>query len=62
MIRALTDRHTYHGWLWIEAYQLGPDGDAVERRELFLMPAGVRWLTSPPAIRRPIRRHPARVG
>ncbi|MCX5065607.1 hypothetical protein OOJ91_06895 [Micromonospora lupini] len=20
VIRALTDRHTYHGWLWIDAY------------------------------------------
>ncbi|MET8280325.1 hypothetical protein [Micromonospora sp. NPDC005174] len=49
VIRALTDRHTYHGWLWIDAYQLGPNGDAVARRELYLMPAGARRLASPPA-------------
>ncbi|MET8118271.1 hypothetical protein [Micromonospora sp. NPDC005189] len=64
VIRALTDRHTYHGWLWIDAYQLGPNGDAIARRELYLMPAGARWLTSlptppaRPAARRAVRRNP----
>ncbi|WP_244295993.1 hypothetical protein [Micromonospora orduensis] len=53
VIRALSDRHTYHGWLWIDAYQLGPTGDAVARRELYLMPAGAQWLTALPA---PVRR------
>ncbi|MEV7328121.1 hypothetical protein [Micromonospora sp. NPDC093244] len=51
VIRALSDRHTYHGWLWIDAYQLGPRGDAVARRELYLMPAGAQWLTTPMARR-----------
>lgn len=51
VIRVLTDRHTYHGWLWIDAYQLGPNGDAITRRELYLMPAGARCLTSPPTTR-----------
>jgi hypothetical protein len=49
VIRALTHRHTYHGWLWIDAYQLGPKGDAIARRELYLMPAGAQWLAAPPA-------------
>ncbi|MGW3612178.1 hypothetical protein ACWD6N_20205 [Micromonospora sp. NPDC005163] len=49
VIRVLADRHTYHGWLWIECYELAPNGDAVARRELYLMPAGVRWLTALPA-------------
>ncbi|MEO3769105.1 hypothetical protein [Micromonospora sp. B9E7] len=65
VIRALTDRHTYHGWLWIDAYQLGPNGDAIARRALYLMPAGAQWLTSPPSrptARRPVRRAPVRVG
>ncbi|MET8306613.1 hypothetical protein [Micromonospora sp. NPDC005173] len=53
VIRVLADRHTYHGWLWIECYELAPHGDAVARRELYLMPEGVRWLTAPPA---PVRR------
>ncbi|SCF15806.1 hypothetical protein GA0070607_6257 [Micromonospora coriariae] len=48
VIRVLVDRHTYHGWLWIECYELAPNGDAVARRELYLMPAGVRWLTALP--------------
>ncbi|WP_422735312.1 hypothetical protein ACN263_17075 [Micromonospora sp. WMMD729] len=47
VIRARTDRPTYHGWLWIDAYQLGPVGDAVVRRKLYLMPAGARRLTYP---------------
>ncbi|WP_433534100.1 hypothetical protein ACQPZK_18085 [Micromonospora sp. CA-249363] len=68
VIRALTDRHTYDGWLWIDAYQLGPNGDAVARRELYLMPAGARRPTSPPTAlprrdtRRPVTHGPARVG
>ncbi|MDG4758009.1 hypothetical protein [Micromonospora sp. WMMD710] len=59
VIRALSDRHTYDGWLWIDAYQLGRNGDAVARRELYLMPAGARWLTAVPA---PVRRTPVGVG
>ncbi|MFC4017182.1 hypothetical protein ACFOW4_04380 [Micromonospora sp. GCM10011542] len=55
VIRALADRHTYQGWLWIECYELAPHGEAVARRELYLMAAGVRWLASaPPA---PVRGH-----
>ncbi|MCZ7419532.1 hypothetical protein O7605_08370 [Verrucosispora sp. WMMA2121] len=41
VIRHRTDRSTYDGWTWIECYQLDARGDAVERRELFLMPAGL---------------------
>ena len=26
---------TYHGWCWIDGYQLDANGDAVERRESF---------------------------
>ncbi|MEV4823450.1 hypothetical protein [Micromonospora sp. NPDC049274] len=65
VIRALSDRHTYHGWLWIDAYQLGPHGDAIARRELYLMPSGAQRLTSPPSrptARRGVRRGPVRVG
>ncbi|MEV6811634.1 hypothetical protein [Micromonospora sp. NPDC051296] len=46
VIRHRTDRITYHGWTWIECYQLDARGDAVDRRELYLMPAG---LIRPPA-------------
>ncbi|BCJ59728.1 hypothetical protein [Micromonospora endophytica] len=41
VIRERTDRRTYHGWTWIEVYQLDARGDAVDRRELYVMPAGL---------------------
>lgn len=43
VIRELTDRHTYWGWTWIEAYQLNTRGDAVAKRELFVLREGLRW-------------------
>ncbi|MBQ0980628.1 hypothetical protein [Micromonospora sp. M61] len=42
VIRELPDRHTYDGWLWLDAYELGKKGEAVARRELFVMRAGVQ--------------------
>ena len=51
VIRALTDRHTYGDWLWVEAYEIGPSGGAVARRELFVNRDGLRWMT-PSAERR----------
>ncbi|MCO1596899.1 hypothetical protein M8C17_17230 [Micromonospora sp. RHAY321] len=63
VIRVLADRHTYHDWLWIEGYELGPSGDAVARRELYLMPAGLRWLEATPARPDlPCHRRPATSG
>ncbi|MET7948172.1 hypothetical protein [Micromonospora sp. NPDC005324] len=57
VIRELTDRHTYHGWTWIEAYELGPDGSARAKRELFVLREGVDLLASgqpgQPGLRRP---------
>ncbi|WP_410811846.1 hypothetical protein [Micromonospora sp. 067-2] len=59
---------TYDGWLWIDAYELGESGDAVARRSLFVMPAGLIWQSPPPApparkvTRRPVARTPLRVG
>ncbi|MBM0276270.1 hypothetical protein [Micromonospora tarensis] len=56
VIREIPDRHTYHGWLWLDAYQLNSKGEAVARRELFVLRAGLRLPTSrrgPPA---PVRR------
>ncbi|GIJ21929.1 hypothetical protein [Micromonospora lutea] len=48
VIRHRTDRTTYDGWTWIECYQLDARGDALDRRELFLMPAGL--IRSDPAV------------
>ncbi|MDG4810093.1 hypothetical protein O7634_25350 [Micromonospora sp. WMMD1120] len=42
VIREIPDRHTYDGWLWLDAYQLNSKGEAVARRELFVMRAGLR--------------------
>ncbi|MEU7928607.1 hypothetical protein [Micromonospora sp. NPDC049801] len=66
VIRVL-DWPTYDGWLWIDAYELAPNGDAVARRSLFVMPVGLIWAgASAPAARRsttrtPVRRGPVRV-
>ncbi|MFG1917348.1 hypothetical protein [Micromonospora sp. NPDC048898] len=69
MIRELPDRHTYDGWIWIDCYELNAAGDAVARRELFVMRGGVQLQAhgaAPnkprPARRQPIRRGPVRVG
>ncbi|MEO3771077.1 hypothetical protein [Micromonospora sp. B9E7] len=52
VIREIPDRHTYDGWLWLDAYQLDTKGEAVARRELFVMRAGVRR-PAPDETRRP---------
>jgi hypothetical protein len=35
-------RVTYDGWLWLEGYVLGPSGDAIERRLIFVRREGLR--------------------
>jgi hypothetical protein len=34
-------RLTYAGWLWIDGYVLGPGGDAIERRVIFVRRDGL---------------------
>ncbi|MEU7613055.1 hypothetical protein [Micromonospora sp. NPDC049204] len=52
VIRVL-DWPTYDGWLWIDGYELAANGDAVVRRSLFVMLAGLIWPDPPaPAARR----------
>jgi hypothetical protein len=43
-------RPTYDGWIWLDGYELGPSGDAVERREIWVKVGGLRrvWDRSPP--------------
>jgi hypothetical protein len=41
-IRIRTDLPTYEGWAWIDGYHLNHKGDAVARRELYVLKAGVR--------------------
>ncbi|RLP99426.1 hypothetical protein [Micromonospora sp. CV4] len=56
---------TYHGWLWIDAYELDPKGDAVARRSLYVLVEGVHRLATPApptATRPPARRGSLAVG
>ncbi|MGQ5259156.1 hypothetical protein ACTWLT_00200 [Micromonospora sp. ZYX-F-536] len=46
VIRVL-DWPTYHGWLWIDAYELDSKGDAVARRSLYVLVEGVQRMTAP---------------
>jgi hypothetical protein len=36
---------TYQGWCWLAGYVLDADGAAVERREIYVQPAGLCLLT-----------------
>ncbi|MEW2377563.1 hypothetical protein AB0883_15890 [Micromonospora sp. NPDC047812] len=42
LIKVRADLHTYDGWTWLDGYQLDEKGDAVARRELYALKAGVR--------------------
>lgn len=35
------DWPTYDGWAWLDGYQLDNSGDAIERRSIFVQPAGL---------------------
>ncbi|MFI7436243.1 hypothetical protein [Micromonospora haikouensis] len=59
LIRVHADWITYHGWTWLDGYQLDARGDAVARRSIFVQPAGLRALASVPA---PAPRAPARLA
>lgn len=43
MFRVIRTRDwtTYDGWIWLDGYQLDDEGDAVERRDIFVQPAGL---------------------
>jgi hypothetical protein len=34
-------RSTYDGWLWLEGYVLGPAGEALQRRRIFVRREGL---------------------
>ena len=36
------DWPTYEGWVWLDGYQLNSQGDAVERRSIFVRVSGLR--------------------
>ncbi|MEV2241389.1 hypothetical protein [Micromonospora sp. NPDC049891] len=61
VIRERTGRLTYDGWAWIEVYQLDSRGEAIDRRELYVRPDGMR--PAPPFPHRPpVRRAAARAA
>ncbi|KAB1158769.1 hypothetical protein F6X68_10310 [Micromonospora sp. AMSO12t] len=51
LIKVRAELHTYDGWTWIDGYQLDEKGDAIARRELFVLKAGVRAQLPPPRTR-----------
>lgn len=44
---AVTAQSTYAEWVWVDGIHLGPDGDAIRRREIFVRADGLR--PAPPA-------------
>ncbi|WP_326550611.1 hypothetical protein [Micromonospora sp. NBC_01813] len=42
-VTAVDPKPTYQGWVWLGGYQLAPDGEARERREIFVQRAGLRF-------------------
>ncbi|MFI1195615.1 hypothetical protein ACH4T9_20505 [Micromonospora sp. NPDC020750] len=64
LIKVRTDLITYDGWTWIEGYELDAKGDAVARRELFVLKKCMRRMNRPagptPAQRgrRPVNQRP----
>lgn len=59
---SVDDRPTYPGWIWLTGYVLGPKGQAVDKRELYVQTAGLKVLELPAAtVAAPTRPVPARV-
>ena len=38
------DWQTYHGWVWLDGYELNSAGEAVDRRSIFVQINGLRRL------------------
>ncbi|MEQ4300533.1 hypothetical protein ABNF97_03920 [Plantactinospora sp. B6F1] len=49
----VSERPTYHGWCWLTGYALDRDGQATDRREVFVQLAGLR--VAPQIVRPPQR-------
>lgn len=51
------EKPTYYGWCWLTGYVLDLNGEAVDKREIFVQPAGLRRLPQrvPAAVRQPAR-------
>ncbi|MDG4762976.1 hypothetical protein O7632_02445 [Solwaraspora sp. WMMD406] len=42
-VTTVDQKQTYRGWVWLGGYQLTPDGEARERREIFVQRSGLRF-------------------
>lgn len=51
----IDQRVTYDGWLWLDGYLIGPAGNAMQRRRIFVRREGLRPV-------RPARGREARSG
>jgi hypothetical protein len=61
LIKARHDLITYQGWIWLDGYELDAQGDAVARREIYVLRAGltVQRPTAPAQSRRGERGGPS---
>ncbi|WP_213455715.1 hypothetical protein [Rhizomonospora bruguierae] len=53
------DWPTYDGWVWLDGYELNADGEAVDRRSIFVQIGGLRQVGSAPDPRMRNARQPA---
>lgn len=57
-ITKVQDWPTYHGWCWLTGYVLDHNGEATDRRDVFVQCAGIRHISAPtPKAKPPM--HPA---
>lgn len=48
-VMSVDDRTNYPGWVWLTGYVLGPTGQAVDKRQLYVQAAGLKLITPPTA-------------
>lgn len=46
-VTAVSDQPTYDGWVWLTGYVLNQQGEATDRREVFVQLAGLHRLPPP---------------
>ncbi|GAB3818027.1 hypothetical protein [Micromonospora zhanjiangensis] len=58
-VTAVPDMPTYDGWIWLTGYVLDDQGQAIDRREIFVQRAGLHRLgpPRPTTTRRPAPAH-----
>ncbi|GAB3816602.1 hypothetical protein [Micromonospora zhanjiangensis] len=46
-VTVVDQRPTYHGWIWLTGYVLDGTGQAIDKREVFVQVAGLRYASRP---------------